>query len=113
MVVVPSDPLAAYVAIEMILRPVVRRMLGLEPVHRPVIRAMLKGTIETSPTARSFIPATVSFDQGAYVVTPTPTIGHPLIATSRSSAFAVVPVGVGHASDGLMVDVVVLERRFA
>jgi molybdopterin molybdotransferase len=112
-VVVPSDPLAAYVAIEMILRPVVRRMLGLEPVHRPVIRAMLKGTIETSPTARSFIPATVSFDQGAYVVTATPTTGHPLIATSRSSAFAVVPEGVGHASDGLMVDVVVLERRFA
>jgi molybdopterin molybdotransferase len=112
-IIVPCEPAAAFVSIEMILRPVVRRMLGLEPVHRPIVRALLKGDVDTQANARSFIPANLDVEGGVYAVRPTADREHALIASSQSNALLIIPEGVGKAGVDATVDVVVLERRHA
>jgi len=112
-IIVPCEPAAAFVSIEMILRPVVRRMLGLEPVHRPIVRALLKRDVDTQANARSFIPANLDVEDGVYAVRPTADRDHALIASSQSNALLIIPEGVGKAGVDATVDVVVLERRNA
>ena len=112
-VIIPSDPASAYVAIEMVVRPMVRRMLGLDPVHRPVVRAVLKGVVVTGATLRSFLPASLDVEDGVYAVRTEAGHDHALMATSRANALLIVPEGIGNAEDGRTVDVVVLERRHA
>ena len=112
-VIIPSDPAATFVSVEMVVRPVVRRMLGLEPVHRPVVRAVLKGSVSSATDRRTFLPASLDVEDGIYAVRAARSSDHALMATSRSNALLIIPEGVGEAAEGRTVDVVVLERRHA
>lgn len=112
-VIIPSDPASTFVAVEMVVRPVVRRMLGLDPVHRPVVRAVLKGQVFSRADRRTFLPASLDVEDGLYAVRTEAGRDHALMATSRANALLIVPEGIGDAADGRTVDVVVLERRHA
>ena len=109
----PSDPLASFVAAETFLRPVVRRMLGLEPLHHAVVRAVLRGTIGSSVGVRTVVPAELDVEDGVYVVRPIHVAGHGFGAASAANALVAVPEALASCADGQTVEVVVLERQHA
>jgi molybdopterin molybdotransferase len=113
LVVVPHDALSAFVAAELVLRPLVRRLLGLDQEHRPVVRAVHRGSTRTTAGLRSHVPATLDVEDGIYAVRAVPVAGHALTAAVPCNALLVVPEDVGSCDDGRTVEVVVLERRHA
>ena len=50
-ITLPGNPVSAFVSFEVFVRPVIRRMLGVEPLERPVVRAELPEAL-TSPAGR-------------------------------------------------------------
>jgi molybdopterin molybdotransferase len=113
LVVVPQDPVSAFVAGETVLRPMVRRMLGIAPERRGVVRAVLRGALRGSARGARYVPADLGVIDGVYAVTPVDGSDHPLLAVAQANALVVLPQGAAGAADGTTVDVVVLERRHA
>jgi molybdopterin molybdotransferase len=108
----PGNPVSSYVSFEVFVRPALRRMIGVEPLSRPVVRARLSEPLRSPPGKRSYLRASLSVEQGAYVVRP---VGHPgshLIASlAAANALIVVPEGVTEIAAEAAVSVVMLERR--
>lgn len=47
MVLLPGDPVGAYVSYEAFVRPIIRRLMGTEPVVRPTVRAITRSVIRS------------------------------------------------------------------
>ncbi|WP_407566613.1 gephyrin-like molybdotransferase Glp [Streptomyces sp. 184] len=129
----PGNPVSAYISFEMFVRPVIRRLMGVEPVHRPVVRARLTaGEPLRSPAGRRqylrawYEPARAdggadagsadaggaddgSADAGGAEVTPVGGSGSHLVAAlARANALVVVPEETTEVAPGSTVDVVLL-----
>jgi molybdopterin molybdotransferase len=113
LLVLPHDPLAAWVAAELVVRPVVRRLLGLMPERPATVRAVLRGTATARPDRAQALPADLGVQDGVYAVEVVKAPGHALQAAVAASAVVLVPAGSGPLAEGATVDVVVLERRHA
>jgi molybdopterin molybdotransferase len=110
----PGNPVSAYVSFEVFVRPVLRRMLGVEPLDRPVVRAVLTSSVESPEGKRQFLRARLDVEDGRYVARPVGGAGsHLLVGLAQANAFVVVPEEVTHVASGEAVSVMVLERRLA
>lgn len=108
----PGNPVSAYVSFEVFVRPVLRRMLGVEPISRPMVRARLTGPLTSPPGKRTFARAWLSVDEGKYVVEPVGGSGSHLIASlSAANALVVVPESTTALEAGVTVEAMMLERR--
>lgn len=108
----PGNPVSAYVSFEVFVRPMLRRMLGVEPIHRPIVRAHLTASITSPAGRRGYARASLSVDGGRYVVTPVGGSGSHLIASlSAANALVVVPEETTSLDAGATVNVMMLERR--
>ena len=108
----PGNPVSAYVSFEVFVRPVLRRMLGVDPITRPVVRARLTESLSSPPGKRSFARAWLSVEGGTYVVSPVGGSGSHLIASlSAANALVVVPESTTELEANATVDVMMLERR--
>ncbi|WP_442814349.1 molybdotransferase-like divisome protein Glp [Streptomyces sp. NBC_01808] len=125
----PGNPVSAYISFEMFVRPVIRRLMGVEPVQRPVVRARLAGTETlTSPAGRrQFLRGWYEHERadggtdpggtgtgpggpGPGAVTPVGGSGSHLIAAlARANALVVVPEETTEVTPGAPVDVVLLD----
>jgi molybdopterin molybdotransferase len=111
--VVPHDPMAAWMAGELVIRPVVRRLLGLVPERPPIVRAVLRGSVPRTTDRAQVLPADLGVEDGVYAARVVTAAGHSLTAAAAATAFLLVPAGEGVQPEGSTVDVVVLERRHA
>ena len=106
---------SSYVSFEVFVRPVIRRMLGVEPLHRPTVRAVCLGGAVASPAGtRQYLRGWLDVDDGRYVVAPGRRAG--LAPGRRPGArqrLIVVPEDVTEVPDGGAVEVMVLERRLS
>ncbi|MEN9687039.1 MAG: hypothetical protein RL381_51 [Actinomycetota bacterium] len=108
-VTLPGDPIAAYISFELLIRPMIRTMLGTATIHRPSIKAKLEKPLTSSGGYRSYVRAVLSED-GKSVV---PLTSQDEQATlSDANCFIAVPEGETNLSTGADVTVVVLERRY-
>jgi molybdopterin molybdotransferase len=108
----PGNPVSAYVSFEVFVRPVLRRMLGVDPIHRPIVRARLTDPVASPAGKRSFARAWLSVEAGTYVVRPVGGSGSHLIASlAAANAFVVVPEETTQLDTDATVDVMMLERR--
>src|SRR4051794_3799328 len=111
-VTLPGNPVSAFVSFEVFVRPVIRRMLGVEPLGRPVVRAVLAEAISSSAGRRQYARGWLDVRDGRYVVAPVGGAGsHLLGGLAHSNALIVVPEDVTSLDEGAAVDVMVLERR--
>jgi molybdopterin molybdotransferase len=111
-ITLPGNPVSAYVSFEVFVRPVIRRMLGVEPLSRPVVRAVLGEGLTSPAERRQFARAWLDVRDGRYVVTPVGGAGSHLVAgLAHANALIVVPEDVTELAAGDAVDVMVLERR--
>jgi molybdopterin biosynthesis enzyme len=108
-VTLPGDPIAAYISFELLIRPMIRTMLGTATIHRPSVKAKLEKPLTSSGGMRSYVRAVLSED-GKSVL---PLSSQDEQATlSDANSFIAVPEGETNLSAGAEVTVVVLERRY-
>lgn len=108
-VTLPGDPIAAYISFELLVRPMIRTMLGAATIHRPSVKARLEKGLTSNSGVRSYIRAVLSED-GKSV---TPLGSQDEQATlSDANAFIAIGEGEGEVPAGAEVTVVVLERRY-
>ena len=108
-ITLPGDPIAAYISFELLVRPMIRTMLGTANIHRPSVKAKLEKALTSSGGDRSYVRAILSED-GKSVL---PLASQDEQATlSDANSFIAVPEGETNLSVGAQVTVVVLERRY-
>jgi len=108
----PGNPVSAFVSFELFVRPVLRRMLGVEPLQRPAVRAVLKQAINSPPGKRQFMRGSLQVEDGRYVVRPAGGPGsHLLAGLANADSLIVVPEDVTRIEEGDAATVMMLERR--
>jgi molybdopterin biosynthesis enzyme len=108
-VTLPGDPIAAYISFELLVRPMIRTMLGAATIHRPSVKARLEKGLTSTPGVRSYIRGILSED-GKSV---SPLGSQDEQATlSDANAFIAISENDGDVAAGSEVTVVVLERRY-
>ena len=108
-VTLPGDPIAAYISFELLVRPMIRTMLGASTIHRPSVKARLEKGLSSTSGVRSYVRGILSED-GRSVA---PLGSQDEQATlSDANAFIAVPENEGDVAAGAEVTVVVLERRY-
>ena len=113
-ITLPGNPVSSYVSFEVFVRPVIRRMLGVEPLHRPTVRAVCESAMSSPEGKRQYARAWLSVADGRYVVRPVGGAGSHLVASlAHSNALVVVPEDVTEVPAGASVEVMVLERRLS
>jgi molybdopterin molybdotransferase len=105
----PGDPVAAFVAFEVFVRPALRRMIGAEPLHRPVLRATAAAPFDSPADVRSYQRARLSVRAGAYVVEPAG--GSGITGLARANCLVVVDERVDRIDAGGTASAMILERR--
>ena len=108
-VTVPGDPIAAYISFELLVRPMIRTMLGAATIHRPSVKARLEKSLTSTPGLRSYVRGLLSEDGKS--VAP---LGSQDEQATLSDANALIAVSEneGDVAAGAEVTVVVLERRY-
>jgi molybdopterin molybdotransferase len=109
----PGRPVDAFVAFEVFVRPVIRKMVGVSKLHRPTERAVLSQPLSSSPGRRQFargrLHPTV---EGTFSVDPLGAGDAPhLTDLARANALVVVPEQATSMPAGEEVDCLLLERR--
>ena len=110
----PGNPVSAFVSFEVFVRPVIRRMLGVEPLLRPTVRAVCTQALRSPDGKRQFARGWLSVEDGRYVVAPVGAQGSHLVNDlAHANALIVVPESVTDVPPGGTVTVMVLERRLS
>jgi molybdopterin molybdotransferase len=113
-ITLPGNPVSSYVSFEVFVRPVIRRMLGVEPLGRPMVRAVCKEAMTSPEGLRQFARAWIDVEEGRYVVKPVGGAGSHLVGDlAQANAFVVIPEDVTEIAAGGAADVMVLERRLS
>jgi molybdopterin molybdotransferase len=113
-ITLPGNPVSSYVSFEVFVRPVIRRMLGVEPLARPMVRAVCKEAMTSPEGLRQFARAWIDVEDGRYVVKPVGGAGSHLVGDlAQANAFVVIPEDVTEIPAGGAADVMVLERRLS
>jgi molybdopterin molybdotransferase len=113
-ITLPGNPVSSYVSFEVFVRPVIRRMLGVEPLGRPIVRAAATEGFDSPAGRRQFARAWLTVEAGRYVVRPVGGPGSHLVGDlAQANCFIVVPEDVTRVDEGGAVEVMVLERRLS
>ncbi|MDQ3352861.1 MAG: molybdopterin-binding protein, partial [Actinomycetota bacterium] len=94
----PGNPVSALVSFELLARPALRRMMGMQRLMRPSVIAISDDGIERRPDGKVHFQRVVgTFEEdGRYHVTNVAgQASHQLAATAMATALAVVPDGDG------------------
>lgn len=108
-VTLPGDPIAAYISLELFIRPMIRTMLGSTNIHRPSVKARLERPIASTSGARSYLRALLSEDGSSVRALPAQ---EDLSTLSDSNALIAVSESDVDLEAGAEVTVVVLRRRY-
>jgi molybdopterin molybdotransferase len=113
-ITLPGNPVSSYVSFEVFVRPVIRKMLGVEPLGRTMVRAVTKDAMTSPEGLRQFARAWLDVEEGRYVVRPVGGAGSHLVGDlAQANAFVVIPEDVTEIPAGGAADVMVLERRLS
>lgn len=113
-ITLPGNPVSSYVSFEVFVRPVIRKMLGVEPLHRPTVRAVCEEEFTSPPGKRQYARGWLGVTDGRYVVRPVGGAGSHLVGDlAHANSLVVVPEAVTEVPVGGTVEVMVLERRLS
>lgn len=109
----PGRPVDAFVAFEVFVRPVIRKMVGVSKLHRPTERAVLSQPVRSTPGRRQFARGRLHPTlEGTFTVDPLGTLEAPhLTDLARANTLVVVPEQTTSLAAGEEVDCLLLERR--
>lgn len=99
----PGNPASAFVAFEVFVRPVIRRMLGHPRIFRPLMAARLTAPVRGQPGLRCYVRARVGGNPDDPTVTPVAQPG--LVGLHLADSLIVLPEGTGSVPAGATVSV--------
>jgi molybdopterin molybdotransferase len=108
-ITLPGDPVVAYIAAELFVRPMIRTMLGSTNIYRSVVKAKLTNDLVSKAGERAFVRAKLANENGA-IVTVLPD-QNDLTTLSDSSGLILVPEDVVEYKAGELVKVLIMERN--
>lgn len=108
-VTLPGDPIAAYISLELFVRPMIRTMLASTNIHRPSVKSRLERPIVSKSGIRSYVRAYLSEDGKSVRALPSQ---EDLSTLSDSNALIAIPEFETDLAAGTEVTVVVLRRRY-
>ena len=111
-VALPGDPIAAYISMELFIRPMIRSMMGLNDIHRPTVRATLTNSIASQAGKHAFIRATLETNTSNRREVTALANQEDLIGLSDATGLIVMNEEATTLRAGDEVDVLLLERRF-
>lgn len=103
----PGSPAAAFVAFEVFVRPVIRRLLGHDSILRHVLGARLGQPVAGEPGLRTYLPARTEGPPDGPVVRPLPGSGLP--ALQRADCLIMLPEDSPPLAAGTRVAVMPLD----
>lgn len=109
----PGRPVDAFVAFEVFVRPVIRKMVGVSRLHRPSVRATLTRDVSSTAGLREFVRGrVVPAGEGELNAEPlgAQEASH-LTDLARATSLIVLPEDVDRLPAGSEVDCLQLERR--
>jgi molybdopterin molybdotransferase len=105
----PGNPASAFVAFEVFVRPVIRRMLGHRQVFRPLVPARLTHPVVGTPQARTYLHGHLHGRADERLVSP---IAEPGLQGLRlADSLIVLPEDSGEIPAGAVVSVMPLSRN--
>ena len=107
-ITVPGDPVVAGIAVEIFVRPMIRKMAGAPNIFRNQLKAKLKSSIDVTPGESGYIRALLTSENGVVAV-PLDVQGD-LVSLSDANAFIIVLEDSQSLKVGDVVDVMVLDR---
>lgn len=109
----PGNPVSSFVSFEVFVRPVLRRMLGLEPLHRPTVRVRCLEGFPSPEGRRQYMRGWYEPDgAGAGTVRPVGGAGSHLVGgLNQANALIVVPEYVSEVKPDDVVRVMALGER--
>ena len=108
-ITLPGDPVVAYIAAELFVRPMIRTMLGSTNIYRSVVKAKLTNDLVSKAGERAFVRAKLANENGAIdTVLPDQ---NDLTTLSDSSGLILVPEDVVEYKAGELVKVLIMERN--
>ena len=111
----PGNPISAYISTEIFARPMIRQMMGLNEIHRPSVKANLNGAITSAPDFHEFILATLERSDRGNSVSPLPAANgmrEEMVNLAEANALIAIPAEESSKASGSEVDVIMLERRY-
>ncbi|RCK70815.1 molybdopterin molybdenumtransferase MoeA [Desertihabitans brevis] len=112
MIMLPGNPVSAYISFEAFVRPVIRKMMGVEPLFRPQVRAIATHLLRSVPGKKQFARGLVTTDPaGRRSVTAVGGHGSHLVSSmARANALIVMDPDVDHVPAGSHVPVWMLDE---
>ena len=107
----PGNPIAAYISTEIFVRPMIRQMMGLREIHRPVIRARLESDLTSVADYHEFLLATWTRQSDGDSVRAL-NDQESMVALAEANALIAITADDSKKSRGDEVDVILLERRY-
>lgn len=111
-VALPGDPIAAYISMELFIRPMIRSMMGLNDIHRPTVRATLTNAVASEAGKHAFIRANLETKSSNRRHVTALDNQDDLIGLSDATGLIVMNEEATTLRAGDEVDVLLLERRF-
>lgn len=106
-VTLPGDPVVAYLAVEIFIRPMIRTMLGAPNIFRSRIKVALDNSVESPSGKRSFVRVAIDpKGQSAKVLAQQES----LVSLANAHGLMLMPEDLTSYKAGDQVDVLVLER---
>ena len=88
----PGNPVSSFVIFEVFVRPYLGRMMGAD-LSRPLIRARLETPVTKAIERVHYLPARVTYQDGAYAAETIPWHGSAdLFALTKANGFVVIPI---------------------
>lgn len=118
-ILLPGNPISAYISTEIFVRPMIRQMMGLHEIHRPVIRARLESGVRSTVDYHEFllgnwIREKNSESGGARSVDRVQALAdqESMVALAEANALIALSPESESLDAGEEVDLVLLERRY-
>ena len=111
-VALPGDPIAAYISMELFIRPMIRSAMALHDIHRPVIKATLTNDVASESGKHAFIRGILSSDSIYPRSISAIENQSDLVGLSDATGLIIMNESETLLRKGSEVDVLVIERRF-
>jgi len=109
----PGNPVSSLTIFEVLVRPVIRKMMGFQRLHNPTVRAALGQPLPHKPGRQSYHPAWIESQGDGLIVTPLPSRGSSdLVAYSKSNSLLIVPKEASRLEAGVTVEVLLRDEFF-
>lgn len=107
----PGNPVSASTVFEVIVTPVLRKMMGFSNLTQAVVKATLTSKLQSKTQRENYLPAFTTGKDGEFLTEPVASKGSAdILAFARSNSFIIATPELDFAEEGHVIQVVLREE---